>query len=519
MILAPMLVAAAFAGVYLVWEPPSADLAAQTFRTDLFEAHGFLVWSNDWYGGFHVPSYSLLSPPLAAAIGVRLVGAVAAVAAAGLFGALARRAYGERARLGALWFGAATATNLFTGRLTFALGVAVVLAALLAVQRDRRVPAALLGALTTLASPVAGLFLGLAGAAAALSGPRRAGIAAAAGAMGTVAVEALAFPTEGVEPFVAETLWLVVVALALLVALVPRWELTLRSGVVLYGLLLAALFIVPNPVGGNATRLGALFAGPILALVLSRRRNLALALAAVPLLYWQWVAPVRDVADAVDDPSTEATYYAPLLDQLDTRLAGTPARVHVPPTRDRWEAVHVAERYPLARGWLRQSESDDFDLFQDGELSPDTYREWLAERGVSYVAVPDARLDYLSEDEVDLIDEGVDFLEPVWAEEHWRLFRVADPAGLVVDGDSAEPTSDARLASLDVDSFELTADQPGEYLVRVRYTPYWRVAGGEACVERDGDWTRVDVSAPSVVLVEARVSVAGLFRGGERCSG
>jgi predicted GNAT family N-acyltransferase len=55
-----LLPALALAIVYLIWAPPSADLAAQTFRTDLFEAHGFEVWSNAWYGGLHLPGYSLL---------------------------------------------------------------------------------------------------------------------------------------------------------------------------------------------------------------------------------------------------------------------------------------------------------------------------------------------------------------------------------------------------------------------------------------------------------------------------
>ena len=63
------------AAVYLIWSPPSADLAAQTFRTELFEAHGFEVWSNAWYGGIHLPGYSLLFPPLASVLGIRLVGA------------------------------------------------------------------------------------------------------------------------------------------------------------------------------------------------------------------------------------------------------------------------------------------------------------------------------------------------------------------------------------------------------------------------------------------------------------
>ena len=44
------------AAVYLVLAPPSADLAAQYYRADL----GLVLWDNGWYGGHHMPGYSLL---------------------------------------------------------------------------------------------------------------------------------------------------------------------------------------------------------------------------------------------------------------------------------------------------------------------------------------------------------------------------------------------------------------------------------------------------------------------------
>ena len=107
----------------------------------------------------------------------------------------------------------------------------------------------------------------------------------------------------------------------------------------------------------------------MLALVLwPRGRLVALAVVALPLLYWQLVAPVRDVRKAAGDPSTERAFYEPLLAELE-RLDATegPFRVEIPPTQNRWEADYVARDFPLARGWLRQLESDDFDLFTDGQ--------------------------------------------------------------------------------------------------------------------------------------------------------
>jgi hypothetical protein len=529
MLVAPILVAAALAGVYLAWDPASADLAAQTFRTDLFEAGGFALWNNSWYAGHFLPGYSLLFPPLAALIGPRLVGALAAVAAAGLFAALAHDRFGERARLGALWFGAATATNLFTGRLTFALGVAIGLAALLALRRGRSRLAPVFAVLTSFASPVAGLFLAIAGAAVAIAARRaggdggagwRPGGAVAIGATGAVIAMALAFPTDGIEPFVISAFQNVPIFAAVALVLIPGDERVLRWGIALYGIVAVALFVFDNAVGGNVTRLGALFAGPVMALALAGRRPLALAIVALPLLWWQWSAPIRDVAAAIGDPSVERSFHRPLVAELDRRTVGAPTRVQVLPTRNRWEAVYVAEAYPLARGWLRQAESDDFDLFQDGRLDSGSYFAWLLDHAVDYVAVPEGvELDYLATDEAELIDSGPPYLDPIWRNPDWRLYEVAGKSTLVTAPDGPVPSADARMAAIGPESFEVTADAPGDYLVRVRYSRYWQVVAGDACVERDGDWTLLRVRSASVVAVEARFSLGAMVGARDQCSG
>src|ERR1700752_3308120 len=225
-----MLPAALLALLYLALEPSSADLAAQTFRSDLFADHGFLLWNDYWYGGHYLPAYSLLFPPLGAALGPRAVGGLSAVAAAALFGALARYRYGPRARLGILWFGAATASLLIAGQLTFALGVAVGLGALLALQRDRLVLAVALGVLTGCASPVAALFLALAGVAVAVGAGSRAGLAVAVATLVPVGALALAFPSAGYFPFVATAFLPVPLFAVAALALLPVEERSLRIG-------------------------------------------------------------------------------------------------------------------------------------------------------------------------------------------------------------------------------------------------------------------------------------------------
>jgi hypothetical protein len=482
-----VLVATVIAAVYLAWEPASADLAAQTFRAELFEDQGFVLWSNAWYGGFHVPGYSLLYPPLAAWFGVRLVGAIAAVVAAALFALLLSRRSGTRGgQLASVLFAAGVSAWLFTGRMPFLLGIAIGLGSLLAAQSGRLILCALLAGLSALASPVAGLFTGLAGAAIGLAGHRVSGAALALPSALGILVMAFAFPNGGEEPFV----WSSFIAVPLFAAgafwLIPPEERELRIGVALYLILAILVVAVPNPLGGNLTRLGALFAAPIAVLV-AWYRPVVLAIVAVPLLYWQLSPPVRDTVTALGDPSTDAAFYEPLVSKLETESAEAAApetRVHVPATRNRWEAVYVAEHFPLARGWMRQLESDDFELFQDGRLTPGSYREWLNEHGVGLVAVPQGvERDYLAEDEVDLIDAGLPYLEPVWENHDWRLYRFTD----------SPP-------------------------VRYRWTPYWDVVDGQGCVEREGDWTRVEAPNGGELRIGARFSLDGLARRQRVCS-
>src|ERR687892_337594 len=193
-----VLVAAVVSAVYLAWEPASADLAAQTFRADLFADQGFVLWSNAWYGGFHIPGYSLLYPPLASWLGIRVVGALAAIVAAALFAILVSRRFGEGARYASLLFALGVSAWLFTGRMPFLLGIAIGLGALLAADSRRLVLCGVLAGVTAVASPVAGLFVGLAGAALGLAGDRvRAAARAARGCGGRGLRERDAGPRAG----------------------------------------------------------------------------------------------------------------------------------------------------------------------------------------------------------------------------------------------------------------------------------------------------------------------------------
>jgi len=507
-VLMPVLFAAI---AYMALQPPSVDLAAQLFRCELFASDGFLAWNNYWYGGHYLLSYSLLFPPLGAAIGATVVGGLAAVAATGLFGLLTLRRYGSRARLATLWFGAGMIATLLSGRLTFALGVAIGLAAIFALDRRRSLAAVPLAAATSFASPVAGFFLVLIGATLALTGDRRRGAILALPAAAPIAAMSLAFPSPGPEPFVLSSLAGTLAVTLLVLVVLPRGERLLRRGTGLYSLAVACVFVIPNALGGNVARLSNLLAGPVLVLGLAGpRRRLLLALLALPLLYWQWQGAVRDVSRATTDPSVQRDFYTPLLGALERQSEGAPVRIEIPPTQDRWEVYYMAPKFLLARGWERQLESADRHLFQSG-LSPASYRAWLLAQGVTYVALPSVPLDYLSHREAALIRHGLPYLKPIWNNGNWRLYAVRGARGLI------DPP--ARLTSIGADWFDLRAPRAGRFLLRIHFSPYWTVAGAGVCLRSKGLWTLVEFSRPGSFHVDTDLSAGALLGKHRVCAG
>src|SRR5690606_35249707 len=77
-LLRPWALTALIGLVYLLAAPPTTDLAAQEHRTALAE-RGVWIVDFSWFGGHHLPSYSVLSPLLGDWIGTLTVGVLSAV--------------------------------------------------------------------------------------------------------------------------------------------------------------------------------------------------------------------------------------------------------------------------------------------------------------------------------------------------------------------------------------------------------------------------------------------------------
>jgi len=420
--LVPTLAAVAMGVAYLIAAPETADMAAHTYRTWLWNQVGFATWNAQWYGGHHMAGYSLLYPPLAALVGTRLVGVVAAVVAIGLFAVLARRLAptpGSAALASWLFLGGVM-SNVVIGRMPFTLGIALAVGAWGCARRSR-IAAAVLALASTWASPVAGVFLCVA-ALAIVAGARlrddpqrpdwRTAIALAGPAIVGGLLMALLFPEGGSDHFVGTAFWpMLLVCLGALLLVDPsRRTVIWAAGI--YLVILVVAFAIPNPLGQNALRPGVVL-GPALLILFARPRapRAAIVFIAVALLYLQWLPAVRAVDEARGDPSTQAAFHQEVLEFLHDR-ARPGERLEVPLTRNHWEATYLAEDYPLARGWHRQLDRKVNPLFYDSDdpLTPDAYRDWLRENAVRWVALPNAPLDFSATAERKLLLEGLPFL-------------------------------------------------------------------------------------------------------------
>src|SRR5215213_8664616 len=524
--LVPTLAAAAMGVAYLIAAPETADMAAHTYRTWLWNQVGFATWNAQWYGGHHMAGYSLLYPPLAALAGTRLVGVLAAVAAVGVFALTARRLAPTRSAgaLAAMLFLGGVMSNIVIGRMPFTLGIALAVGAW-AVAHRSRVAAALLSLASVWASPVTGVFLAVAAVAIVTSArvhPEAAGrptdrlTALALGApavIGGVAMAAL-FPEGGSDHFVGTAFWPMLLVCLGALALVDPSRRTAIWGAAIYVTVLVAAFAIPNPLGQNALRPGVVL-GPALLVLFARPRasRIAVAVVAVALLYLQWLPAVRAVEEAGGDPSTRAGFHAEVLRFLQSR-AKPGERLEVPLTRNHWEATYLAEDYPLARGWHRQLDRKVNPLFYDSDqpLTPASYGEWLRRNAVRFVALPDAPLDFSATAERKLLLAGVPGLKLVHESPDWRIWEVEDTEPPV--------SGPARLTAAGANGFDLVAATPGRVLVRQHDTPYWTLAAGDGCISEDPEtgWTAVDVRRAGLLRVRAEFSLAAALRRQNRCA-
>ncbi|MFE7261253.1 hypothetical protein ACFU9B_04135 [Streptomyces sp. NPDC057592] len=485
--------------LYLLWALVLAtgggDLAAQLAWAGFASRHPESAYNLSWYGGMHTANYSLLTPPLMAVSGVRTVTVAAGLCGSWALGRLCVRS-------GVRWPGAVAVLgsltlwcNVASGRTTFALGVAIGLVALVYVRRRRTGIAAGCAALATAASPVAGLFLVVAGAAYGLDRQWRRAAGLAVPPFVVVAATTLLFPFTGEQPMAAGRLWMPLAACAVLWPAAPReggWR-VVRFAAAVYAVGVVLTFLIASPIGTNVERLVGLAGPPVLlaalAAVLTRgsgwtRGGAAVLLAGMLVYNSAWLAGKTDDDLRVSGSVPAwAAHTDGVVAEL-RRLGAGRTRVEVVPARNHREATVLAPYVNMARGWNRQLDVERGRLFYEGKPAPATYRAWLDRWGVGLVVLHSGRPDGPAEAEAQIVRRGADWLEPVWHDAGWRIYRVREPVPLVSAPGSVVRGDDASLV--------VRMPAAGSVTVRIAYSPWLRADGG-GCLRQDGEWTRLTV--------------------------
>jgi hypothetical protein len=464
--------------------PPAQDLAALVDQ-------GVLLWDNYWYtGDYPIVTYSLLAPVLGALVGIAPLMVACTAASGGLFALIAAREWGSDARWPSRAFAAAAALPLLPGLDAYALGVPLLLGAVVSLQRGSRALALLCAALTLAASPLAFAFLLGVGLAIVLAGRcgRRGTLVVGAGLGVLTALEVLAvlvvFPSAGVYPFLIWHL-AAVSALAIAGTVLAYRDRALRPVAWLlcgWGVGSLGSYLVANPIGDNVARLRyAVFPLILLIAVRRRPRSLATLLAAGALVYA--AAPdLIQVSEQADARSSHAQAWAPAVSYLRHHLV-LGARVETVPTSARWEAYYLPTRgIPLARGWFRQTDLARNHVLYARTLPASAYRAWLDRTAVQYVLLTPFPLDdHGARAEARLLRSQRSGLRAVWRRGGFTIYAAPHPALLMTGPVGVRLTafSHARIAG--------TVRRGGSATLKVRFSPYWKASGVATCVVRGRD--------------------------------
>ncbi|MEV5985854.1 MFS transporter [Streptomyces sp. NPDC052051] len=480
----PVLTITALAGVlHLVWfftfANSGGDLAAQDAWAEFVGRHPDSAYNLAWYGGMHPVSYSVVSPYLMSVLGVRTTMMIAGTVSAGLLTLVLIRSRAVREP----WWPALAGVfglvcNAISGRVTFGLGMAFALGATACVfcwphrwrykRWAKALCAAPLAALATMASPVAGLFVGLVAVALFLQKRRPGAWALGLAPSVVVALSAWLFPFSGTQPMGPGSASLPVIYAVFVYFLVPKEWKTVRITSAVYAISVLLVWLISSQIGSNITRLAMLFAGVALVAALPftvprSRKWYALVIACVGFGAWIGVKTVDDIVHTAPAASW-AREIAPLVNQLQSAGAEK-GRVEVVPARSHREASALAPYVNLARGWNRQADMKRNPLFYDDTLNSANYHDWLQRWSVHFVVLPKGEPDPTGgQRERALVQRGMPYLQQIWGDATFQLFAVTDPT----------PMADPPAVVDRAEQGELTmrVTKAGRVLIRVPYSPW-----------------------------------------------
>jgi hypothetical protein len=504
--LAPVLLSVVNATLFMIYRPGVEDLWAARARASA-AAHGVgLTYWFSWFGGAATPgNYSIISPYLSALLSAELLGALSAIAITVLCIPLLRGTNYPVA--GVLVAAIASGSNLWSGRVPFLLGTAFAVATFLAVRHQRRILAGAAGVLSVFASPVSGAFIALGLVAVFLVRKDHRRISAIT--LGIVAVSmvvvAAVFGNPGPEHFThilcAEMI------LGMILCLFARPSDYVRTAVWLAVITAFVLVVVPNGMGSNVARL-AWFYLPVVIVATSSRKLWIALLVIAPVLIGGVDGSVIDVRHATQ-PMSSSSYYTALATELDTRPDLRNYRLEVVTLGSHAADEALLNHAMLARGWETQEDDRLNSILMSRQLlNSVSYKVWLQNNAVGYVAIPRSNRDtYPEYNLVTGVTSGpLSYLTKVWENPDWYLFKVTDPNPIV----GVPATMVAHTQS----KLTIKVNCACTFDVRVRWSNFLRatptVGTVPATVSEDGTgWTSITTTKPGTY--ELHGTIARLF--------
>lgn len=501
---------AATLAALLLWAmPPGIDWAAHAYQRTFLIQHGFAIWNNFWYAGrYSYITYSLLYYPLAALLGIRVLALASIATAAFAFSIVVFRQWGPASRVSSRSFAVMWVGIIGAAAFPFALSMSFALLALWALQEQRRGRFALCAALTLAASPLGFAFLVV----------FLAGIVLARRSLRDIRMQAAAIVACGLVELV---LWRLFgdggrfpygalqlapsLAFGVLGVITTRRVPQARFLHGMFWIYLAVCigaYLIPSSVGSNLERLR--YVALPLAFMVAALRGWRPRWLLIPTIVlagvWNVTPIFSNLARANTDPEASPAYWQPTIHYLKGHLSPS-YRVEVVDTAEHWPAAYLPDAgIPIVRGWYRQSDFPQNELLYDGKLGASTYEAWLREMAVRYVVVTDAPPDYSSRDERSLVLSGKTNLVLVKRLPHVAIYELPKATPIVTGPDPA------TVMWMWPQGLVTSIQTAGTYLVRVRWSPYWRASNG--CVSRAPDgMTRVSTRETGLLQLSFGVNV------------
>jgi len=483
---------------FVGWDTPAHLYKIAALR------HGSLLWDNEWYGGaYQMVSYGFVFYWLAQFVNYSVLVVASAAALPVLFYFYMRRIYDVSGVLPSVALAGVLAVYLANGQDPFLFALALTMAGLVADSAGRRLVAAALIGVACFANPVAVLVGAIFLVAQYLARPeRRAGLRRLALYLAPFVVarlvlslffwEAATYRYFGYEVFAYVSFGVVGVVLTCLSDDPQR-----RAKGILFGtfavIAVVAVFLPANPMGGTFGRFFFVFGLPLFLSV--RRLRLppgVIVGVVVGVAIGQLIVPAGHFVSKAEGASTKPAFFAPALAFAATHH-DPDFRFHVVALSSHWEAYYFpVDDFAITRGWYRQSDALHNELLNQTSFDDAQYVAWLHAMGVKYVFLPHAPLDMSGAQETAILTRDPRFVT-VYAGPQWTIFRLRGAQPIV------EPTpgaGTARVLALDRESIALRVSAPGDYLVKVSYSPYWQIAVGVGSLTpQSGDFTVLHAGA------------------------